>query len=606
MAENITLAPITSFTNDSSAVATLNANNQLIETAFIKVLDRYGSAPNSMQAVLDMNSFNIINLPSPATVNSPARLVDVVSNPTIQVPPVGTSGSTVPLLNGNNTWSGTNNLTNTTTFTGSSVFNGTTTFNGPVTGLNVYFTASGGDDTAAFQAKVNALVNGQTLYIIGQLQLSDGIQISSKSNITIDGAGSGGFKATGVSTINVATFGTTMFSASSCTNVGFQNLIINGNGFTNNNIGLYLCTDCRIQNCWTTSGGAISSLFSLGSTRSIISGNIIKNTLIVGGGGGAIRMGNANVVEIEVDGICSDNQATQIQGTAYGFIGTGLRCTGNLSDTSGLSGGGSGFIFSGAIPPEGTQKRSVFANNIARSAAFHGFQFDVVSTGSPIESVIISNNLSESNTQAGFFLNAGRHFNVNNNVALNNTQGGIFVAECSNLVISGNVCFDSRSGGSRTQPFGIILESQVSTDSITDVVITGNLTHNNTTSGISLVVSGAGSMSNISIIGNNSNTNVNNGIGIINTSYTNVNIVGNLTHNNGISGIRCDTKSNNISGNYPEFFATVATLPVGFTGQRYTVNDATQAFTAGIGAIVVGGSSNIVPVFFDGTNWRIG
>lgn len=107
MAENITLAPVTSFTNDSSAVATVNANNVLIENALVNVLDRFGSSPNSMQAVLDMNSFNIVNLPAPATVNSPVRLVDVI-NPSIAltVPPVGTSGSTVPLLNGINTWSG--------------------------------------------------------------------------------------------------------------------------------------------------------------------------------------------------------------------------------------------------------------------------------------------------------------------------------------------------------------------------------------------------------------------------------------------------------------------------------------------------------------------
>ena len=107
MAENITLAPVTSFTNDSSAVATVNANNVLIQTAFLDVLSRSGSSPNSMQSVLDMNSFNIVNLPPPATLNSPVRLVDAITpSIALTVPPVGTSGSTVPLLNGINTWSG--------------------------------------------------------------------------------------------------------------------------------------------------------------------------------------------------------------------------------------------------------------------------------------------------------------------------------------------------------------------------------------------------------------------------------------------------------------------------------------------------------------------
>lgn len=52
----------------------------------------------------------------------------------------------------------------------------------------------------------------------------------------------------------------------------------------------------------------------------------------------------------------------------------------------------------------------------------------------------------------------------------------------------------------------------------------------------------------------------------------------------------------------------VASLPVasGVPGARMAVNNATQALTAGIGAIVAGGGTNTVPVFSDGANWRIG
>ncbi len=54
---------------------------------------------------------------------------------------------------------------------------------------------------------------------------------------------------------------------------------------------------------------------------------------------------------------------------------------------------------------------------------------------------------------------------------------------------------------------------------------------------------------------------------------------------------------------------TVANLPAAATvgaGGRAAVTDATQTLTAGIGAIVAGGGANTVPVFSDGTNWRIG
>jgi hypothetical protein len=53
---------------------------------------------------------------------------------------------------------------------------------------------------------------------------------------------------------------------------------------------------------------------------------------------------------------------------------------------------------------------------------------------------------------------------------------------------------------------------------------------------------------------------------------------------------------------------TVAALPAaaGNAGMRDTVSDATQTLTAGIGATVSGGGSNIVPVFCNGTVWQIG
>lgn len=78
MAENVTLGSFATLQN-SSIVATLNSNNALIETAFADCLSLSGTTPNSMLANLDMNSFQILNLPAPATVNSPARLIDIAN-----------------------------------------------------------------------------------------------------------------------------------------------------------------------------------------------------------------------------------------------------------------------------------------------------------------------------------------------------------------------------------------------------------------------------------------------------------------------------------------------------------------------------------------------
>lgn len=60
---------------------------------------------------------------------------------------------------------------------------------------------------------------------------------------------------------------------------------------------------------------------------------------------------------------------------------------------------------------------------------------------------------------------------------------------------------------------------------------------------------------------------------------------------------------------FQTFALTVGTLPTcnsGARGVHTYVTDATAALTAGIGTIVAAVGANVVPVFCDGTNWRIG
>src|SRR6266702_5231567 len=118
MADKITLTDLVNLTNQTTAVNAINTNNEIIELGLDNTLSRDGTKPNTMGSNLDMNNFQIVNLPSPSTLNSPARLTDVVTNPTITVPAVGTSGSVVGLLNTNKTDSGNNTFSGTTTFSG--------------------------------------------------------------------------------------------------------------------------------------------------------------------------------------------------------------------------------------------------------------------------------------------------------------------------------------------------------------------------------------------------------------------------------------------------------------------------------------------------------
>ena len=135
MAENIVLNDVVTFANDTSAVNVVNGNNATITNAFIDVLSRSGVSPNQMNSSLDMNSNQILNLPPPASINSPARLIDVSGTISVTVPPTGTSGAVVGFLNGNNTVSGNNTYTGTNTFSNSIISSFTPAFQTSSSGI---------------------------------------------------------------------------------------------------------------------------------------------------------------------------------------------------------------------------------------------------------------------------------------------------------------------------------------------------------------------------------------------------------------------------------------------------------------------------------------
>jgi hypothetical protein len=101
MTDKITLNDVTSFQNDTTAVITVNNNSNTIETAFNNTLSRDGTSPNQMEAVLDMNSNAIINLPAPISLSSPLRLEDAATlngGGTIEVGGVPNGGTTGQVL----------------------------------------------------------------------------------------------------------------------------------------------------------------------------------------------------------------------------------------------------------------------------------------------------------------------------------------------------------------------------------------------------------------------------------------------------------------------------------------------------------------------------
>lgn len=183
----ISLTPLVNLQNETTAVTAINANNAVLTAAFDNTLSRDGTSPNQMNAVLDMNTNQIINLPAPSTVNSPARLVDVTTNPTIVVPGTGTSGHTVPFLDGNNTWSGTNTLgtENVTTlnvagiasFTGTPVFPVNSISNaslGTMAANTAKGSIAGGTPADLTKTQLTTLINPVTSSLSGAAPASGG------------------------------------------------------------------------------------------------------------------------------------------------------------------------------------------------------------------------------------------------------------------------------------------------------------------------------------------------------------------------------------------------------------------------------------------------
>lgn len=181
MTINVTLNPIVNLQDTTTAQTTLNNNNVAVAGGFTTSLNVTG---DQMKGNLDMNSNQILNLPSPATAQSPVRLMDVTSSSSIaSVPPVGTSGAVVPLLNGSNTWSGINtfgvitgtnlpltNINNTWSGTNSfgaataSTFTATTETVGSLTVTGPISIGSLSGSTASIRWRLPGISPGQNTY----------------------------------------------------------------------------------------------------------------------------------------------------------------------------------------------------------------------------------------------------------------------------------------------------------------------------------------------------------------------------------------------------------------------------------------------------------
>ena len=181
MGTKVETNPLENLENEISAVQSINSNDDLLADAFDNTISRDGTAPNYMLANLDVNGYRVINVGAPAGATDAARWADVQSSLTLTeyavpsltgnsgktlktdgltifwstagigdlvstnnlsdlnsvttarnnlglgtaaVATTGTSGATVPFLNGNNTFSGTNAFSGALSLTGGATLGG--------------------------------------------------------------------------------------------------------------------------------------------------------------------------------------------------------------------------------------------------------------------------------------------------------------------------------------------------------------------------------------------------------------------------------------------------------------------------------------------------
>ena len=71
-------------------------------------------------------------------------------------------------------------------------------------------------------------------------------------------------------------------------------------------------------------------------------------------------------------------------------------------------------------------------------------------------------------------------------------------------------------------------------------------------------------------------------------------------------GITSPSQKLDVDGAVKKAVFTVNTLPTATAGTSCYVSDSNHTHHANVGQVVASGGSNFVPVYYDGTDWRIG
>lgn len=443
--------------------------------------------------------------------------------------------------------------------------------NPPVGGGTAYYATAlnvrcnGGDEAAALQTIINALPSNSRLVIDCAVSVgAAGLQILNKTDVTIDGESRGSITLLARATQNgflSSTKAAVLFDTNTRSTI--RGLRFLGGGFDHDLLSVTRNTNSLIEDNSFVNGGSSGAMVALGNTGNRYLRNRVEGTLGVSRG---LWVGNVSTANAEHYALIEGNLISASGGTGIVLTGDHLRALGNRSNNN----AGSGIAISSSVSTGGVNTQHVvIANNFLQDNLFHGVQADCSATTDFVADVTLAGNMLSGNAGTGIYVLRAKRWTITGNHAYDNTTAGIIVDNASIVNVTGNSLYDSRTGGSRTQQNGLRV---VSADGNTsEVIASANLIYNNTTIGLLMGANAGKTLANALITGNMSRSNSTHGIHLTEVdvgSVTQISMIGNNTTTNTTSDLRIDPTDviiennvfNTTSGAHPNLYKTFTDL----------------------------------------------
>lgn len=358
----------------------------------------------------------------------------------------------------------------------------------------------GADDRAEIQAALDGTASGDILNFSCTASLSAGVNISGRSDITIQGTSGGGVKALAEMAQGNGGFSAVMFLVSSCSSCTIRNMTFDGNGFAAG-FGVNNTTSTTVQGNTVNRVGypATAALSSVHGHNNLYIGNTIYITGKDSDTTDATRgmwIGNGQDLfstQLEYYPTITQNNIQRSSGSAIVVHAVGAIVSDNyastLNDGAGVK----------AVPTGSGSAITYITGNTFDDTGAQGVQLENADTAG----IIIQNNDLKNQPQSGVLISGASGTNriqIIGNTFTDNDQAGITLINASSITIDRNRFI--AGPGPITQGIGVDFQGPYGVNDT--VAVTNNYISTNSDGGIAIYHDiGSGALNkNITINGN--------------------------------------------------------------------------------------------------------